>query len=80
MISILVAFLLTAASSDNERIVADTLELLGEVVRSINKEMEIEQLMALWKSFTASPHKQAFMKWLYRRRENGRVIVNQVLN
>jgi hypothetical protein len=42
--------------------------------------MEIKQLMALWQRFMPSPHKPIFMKWLFRRRENGRVVVNQALN
>lgn len=80
MVAILVAFLLAQAAANCEKLVSDTLELLGEVVHSINKEIEIPQLMALWGALTASPHKPTFMKWLFRRRESGRVILNQALN
>lgn len=79
-IGILIAFLIRQSASPGDKLILDTLELLGEVVRSANKEMEISQLMALWGSFMASTHKPIFMKWLFRRRENGRVVVNQALN
>jgi hypothetical protein len=80
MLAILIAFLMKHAQTPNEKLISDTLDLLGEVVRSINKEMEIEQLMFLWQSLMPSAHKPTFMKWLFRRRENGKVIVNQALN
>jgi hypothetical protein len=80
MIAILVAFLISHAHADSEKLLSDTLELLGEVVKSVNKEIEIEQLMSLWNALMGSTHRSTFTKWLFRRRENGRVIVNQALN
>lgn len=79
MINILIAFLIVSSAEENSKIINDALDLLTEITRTTTKEIEIEDLMSLWAHFITSAHKDVFIKWLFRKKENGRVVVNQAI-
>ena len=60
--------------------VEDGLELLTEVAKNTTKEMEVEQVAEIWKHLIKSDYREIFMRWLFKKKDNGRITLNHSLN
>lgn len=79
LIKILVQSILGHSSTDQTKIIEDGLELLTEVTRNTVEEIEVEQMGLLWKHLISSEHRETFLRWLFKKKDNGRVSLNHSL-
>jgi hypothetical protein len=55
------------------------LELLTEVTRNTSKEIDVEDLGLLWRKLMASEHREILTRWLFKKKDSGRVTLNHAL-
>jgi hypothetical protein len=80
VIKILINYLIKNASNDNIKQINESFELLSESIKYIKKEIETEELLSLWKSFSHSINRESLLKWIYKKKDNGRIFINVSVN
>jgi hypothetical protein len=80
IIIILINHLLLNCESKDTAMLSDTFELLLGVIKGTAKDIETESFIGMWRSFCNSSNKSLFLSWLYKKKDNGRIVLSHCLN